>query len=310
MSNAEKPSVILKRAPVYATVQDTGRHGFMSSGVPRSGAMDRLALLSLNAMLGNDARAAVIEWALTGGEIEITAPVTFAFGGADADVAQNAQSIDSYRVHHAAAGDILSIRSIRRGRFLYLAFSGGIDTIPVMGSRSTYAPSGFGGLEGRRLKNGDLLPLGSASRRRHHVTDALPAELRPPFERSSIRFVEREHSGALAAASWAVSAASDRTGYRLTGERTDEGASIVSEAVSPGVIQLPPGGEPIVLMADAPTVGGYRIAGSVISVDMGVLAQCNPAARVSFEAVSVQVAQRHLAASFEVIERIRDWSLA
>jgi antagonist of KipI len=283
----------------------------MASGVPRSGAMDPLAVLSLNAMLGNEASAAAVEWALTGGDIELDTPVAFAFGGTEAEVTRNGEPIEPYRVHRAAAGEVLSVRSIGRGRFLYLAFAGGIDTTPVMGSRSTCLPCGFGGLEGRRLKSGDSLPVGiPRTRRRHHVTDPLPPELRPPLGNRVIRFVIRDAIDGLAGVEWSISAESDRTGYRLAGGHLSGGASIVSEPVGPGVIQVPAGGEPIVLMQDAPTVGGYRIAGAVISVDLRVLAQRNPGEEVSFEPVTVQLAQRELAAAAETIERIREWSLA
>jgi antagonist of KipI len=107
-----------------------------------------------------------------------------------------------------------------------------------------------------------------------------------------------------------ISPASDRTGYRLTGRTLDGGASITSEPVCAGVIQLPRGGEPIVLMADAPTVGGYRILGAVITADLGAFAQLAPGERISFEPVSVDVAQRELANEAARLDRIREWSLS
>ena len=145
---------------------------------------------------------------------------------------------------------------------------------------------------------------------RHHVADALPLKLRPPFGSTEIRFVPRldvdpnEIAGA-----YQLSPSSDRTGYRLEGNARSAGGSVTSEPVCPGVIQLPPGGEPIVLMADAPTVGGYRIAGGVISADLGLLAQKNPGERVELVAVSVEKAQRELERLVDIENLIGEWCL-
>lgn len=297
------------RAPAYATVQDGGRIGFRAAGVPRAGAMDAPALHTLNAMLGNSAQCAAIEWALTGGTIAIDAGMVFAVGGASASMTLSGKPVEPWQPHHASAGDLLEISAPERGRFSYLAIAGGIETPVVMGSRSTYAAGGFGGHEGRRLKNGDLMVIGATSaRRRHQVSDALPGKLRPPVSLDVIRYVARD--GVALARDWKISAASDRTGYRLESDASAEGESITSECVGPGVIQLPPGGSPIVLMADAPTIGGYRIAGGVISHDLGALAQRVPGDAVALEPISVEHAQRQLERDAERLETVREWSLA
>lgn len=304
--------ISVQRAPAYATVQDLGRRGFLASGVPRAGAMDRAALDTLNAMLGNDSQAAGIEWALTAGELRFSAHATFAIGGADTVATLNDASLEQYRAYHAADGDVVSIGAPANGRFLYFAVAGGIDCPVVMGSRSTYLSGGFGGHEGRRLKSGDTLSIAAATRRRRHqVSDALPADLRPPLELERMRFVPRDASslsGSLTGP-FNVLTASDRTGYRLAGGHIEGGGSITSEPVCPGVIQLPPGGEAIVLMADAPTIGGYRIAGTVITADLGALAQRMPGSEIVLQPVSVGEAQRVLEARAEIIARIREWSL-
>ena len=302
--------ILIRRAPAYATIQDDGRRRYMASGVPRSGAMDLPALRTLNCLLGNDENAAAIEWALSGGEIEFRSRVTFAIGGAAASVTLNGSPIDSYRVTSGAAGDVLAIDGISAGRFLYVAFGGGADVPIVMGSRSTYLPGAFGGLEGRRLRSGDTLSfLSPSQRRRHHVTGILPESLSPLERRAVIRFIPRD-PGYTLDGEWTISPASDRTGYRLGGRTLDGGASITSEPVCAGVIQLPPGGEPIVLMADAPTVGGYRILGAVITADLGAFAQLAPGERLSFEAVSVDIAQREIANEGARLDRVREWSLS
>ena len=301
--------ILLRRAPVYATVQDNGRRGYMASGVPRAGAMDLPSLDTLNALLGNASNAAAIEWALTGGEIEFTERATFATGGARARLRLNERDVDHYRAHHCKPGDTLVVESIDDRRFLYIAFAGGIDTPVVMGSQSTYVPGAFGGLEGRRLKSGDVLRTGAMSRARHHVADPLPQSLRPQITSGPFRFIPRGTADELTLSEWTLSPASDRTGYRLAGQGVIGGASITSEPVCPGVIQLPPSGEPIILMADAPTVGGYRILGTVITADLGGLAQLATGARVVFDAVNVQTAQRDLIRDVERIDQIREWTL-
>ncbi len=304
--------ITVERAPAYATIQDAGRRGFLSSGVPISGAMDRRTLDSLNALVGNDTRSAGIEWALSAGMLRFDTHVTFAFGGADCPSKLNDVPLQPYRAYHAAEGDVLSIAAPSKGRFLYFAVSGGIDCPIVMGSRSTYIPGQFGGIGGRRFVSGDVVTIAATARRtRHQVSDALPMGLRPSHG-DRIRFIPRD---GVSPSEWAadrfmLSANSDRTGYRLTGAASTVGASITSEPVCPGVIQLPPDGEPIVLMADAPTIGGYRIAGVVISADLGALAQLAPGASVTLVPVSVAEAQREIESAFQTLERIREWSLA
>ena len=253
--------------------------------------------------------AAGIEWALSSGEIEFTTSTTVAFGGAIARVTRNGVDIPAYRAVTVSAGDVISIESLIEGRFLYVAFGGVIDIEPVMRSRSTYVPSTFGGLEGRRLRNGDEIHIGGSHRTKHYVTDLLPDSLRPRLRSEVIRFIPREPVNVLGG-TWQISSASDRTGYRLTGNTVDGGASITSQPVAPGTIQLPPGGEPIVLMADAPTVGGYRIIGCVFTADLGILAQLSPGESVMFEQGTVESAQREILNDAERIERIREWSLS
>lgn len=301
--------IIVKRAPAYATIQDEGRRRFLSSGVPRAGAMDDVALATLNAILGNKASAAGIEWALTGGALAFSERAVFAIGGAVATVTLNQTPLEPFRAYAASPDDLLTVDALTAGQFLYLAFAGGIEIPLVMRSRSTYLPGQFGGIEGRRLRNGDTLPLMPRSPRQHHVADPLPLALRRQMSGDRVRFVAADPSIPSIMGEWKISPSSDRTGYRLTGRISSEGASITSTGVCPGTIQIPPGGEPIVLMADAPTVGGYRVAGAVAMVDLGKFAQLTPGATVLLEPVTVEDAQRSLLQEAERIERVREWAL-
>ena len=295
------------RAPAYATVQDEGRTGFRSSGVPRAGAMDLQTLRTLNAMLGNPRGLAAIEWAVSAGEIQFEAESVFAIGGADTAIGHRGREIEAWRAHRASVGDVITISAPRRGRFLYVAVAGGIDTRLVMKSRSTYLPGAFGGHEGRLLKSGDVLRIGSTKRRnRPYVNDALPEDLRPKPGGGVIRYIPRdspfEQSG------FTISTACDRTGYRLDTSASIDGGSITSEPVCPGVIQVPPSGQPIVLMADAPTVGGYRVAGAVISTDMSSLAQRAPGEEVRLITCSLADAYTELGREADRIASVEHWA--
>jgi antagonist of KipI len=268
--------------------------------------MDRNALRAINAILANNENAAGIEWALTGGELTFSERTTVAIGGAQVAAKLNDKTVDRYRAYLASAGDKLTIESITTGRFLYIAVSGGIDTPAVMNSRSTYVPGSIGG---RRLKTGDEIGTVNQKRTRHQVLDSLPLSLQPSYESRPVRIVARDDPGEITNGELTISTSSDRTGYRLGGRMIFGGASITSTGVCPGTIQLPPGGEPIVLMADAPTVGGYRVVGCVISADLGRLAQLAPGASVLFEEVTVETAQREVRIDAERLETIREWAL-
>ena len=253
-------------------------------------------------------RLRIIEWALSAGEIVFHSNVTFAVGGASGPFPLSGREVPQFQAHQARSGDVLTVGPPESGRFRYIAVADGFDCPLTMGSRSTYTPGGFGGINGRRLKSGDSIAVGSQRRKqRHHVSDGLPQDLLPPVGQEPIRFVARGDCDI--ARDWKVSAASDRTGYRLESDSSVDGGSVTSEPVCPGVIQLPPAGQPIVLMADAPTIGGYRIAGAVISTDLGKLAQRNPGALVTFEAVTIGEAHRATEREAARIESIREWSL-
>jgi len=272
--------------------------------------MDGWTLAALNEMLGNSRDAAGLEWALSAGELVFREPSTIALGGAEAECRMGGSAVEPYRALDAQPGDRLTVERIVDGRFLYIAVAGGIQCERVLGSRSTYLAGGFGGIGGRRLARGDTIPVQRRTgRQRHQIMDSLPENLRPrrriPHIRAILRSDEAREN--VCCNEYRVSAASDRTGYRLEGPIV-RGASITSEPVCPGVIQLPPGGQPIVLMADAPTIGGYRIAAAVISADLGALAQLAPGETVRFKAVSVIEAQSALWRCEENLLAIRAWS--
>ena len=302
----------ITRAPAYLTVQDLGRTQFREAGVPRSGAMDRDALATTNAVLGNDVNAAALEWALGGGTIRFDAPCAFSIGGAEAEASLGSARVAPFTVTHAEFGDTLTIGEFKRGRFLYIAFEGGIRSEQLLGSRSTYLPARFGGLGGKMIRSGQSLPLSASRTARAGFSP--PAELCPHYTRTSIRVVpgpqwplfSEEDRALFFSRTYSVSRASDRTGYRLDGRPLSAALGLLpSEPVCEGAVQVPPEGLPIVLMADSPTVGGYPKIGVVASTDLCVLAQLTPGERFQFEECSVQDAQRRARRAAASLHTIR-----
>ena len=259
--------------------------------------MDRWSLSHANILVGNERNAAGLEWAIGGGSLRFRDDADIALAGAEVDATLDDTPVATGTRISARAGQVLAIERLLIRRFVYLAISGGISCPPVLGSRSTYVPAAFGGIEGRSLKKGDIIPITQVASGGKHAGVELGSIEGPDYDSELIRVVAREDGRAFedfADASFTVAAASDRMGYRLEANRQmeDMGASITSEPVCAGAIQIPPSGEPIVLMADSPTVGGYRLIATVISSDLPILAQCMPGRIVRFAGVSVRIAQK------------------
>ena len=294
--------ITVTKAPPYLAVQDAGRTGFRADGVPRGGAMDLFALRAANLMVGNDSNAAALEWALAGGILTFASATSFALVGAGVRATIGGKSIPPCTTTRAAAGDQLVIEQFLTGRFLYVAVSGGVDVAPVLRSRSTYLPGHFGGLGGRLLKTGDHLALG--------VATSLPAEgfhcaaeLMPRYENETVHITRGPQAEiftedafrVLGESSHRVSSASDRTGYKLDGPSIGASpGSLPSEAACPGAIQVPGDGHPIILMADAPTVGGYPKIAVVSEADLPIVAQRRPGETLRFELVTTEQTQKAL----------------
>jgi antagonist of KipI len=271
--------------------------------------MDQWSLAVANTLVGNERGAAGLEWAIGGGSLRFGDDANIAMAGADVEATLDGSPVTTGGQISARAGQALEIRRLSTRRFLYIAVSGGVNCPPVLGSRSTYLPAALGGIEGRRLRKGDVFLIGK--RRVDRVGAAAIGTVdraAPDYDAHAIRVVSSEADGFgdFFATSYTVSAASDRMGYRLEGNRPLEGgASIISDPVCAGVIQLPPDGHPIVLMADSPTVGGYRIIGTVITCDLPILAQTLPGRSLRFAAVSVDIAQEELRRRESALSKMR-----
>lgn len=281
---------------LLTTVQDLGRDGWRHLGVARAGALDPDAARLGNRLVDNDADAAVLELTLHGPTLRFDAPVRIALIGRSVAARFDGVALPMGRPLELPAGT-LSLGAVRDGARAWLAIGGGFAVPPVLGSRSTDLRGGFGGHEGRALRAGDTLTLGAAE---SPATDAprIPSWWADPgFDENRdapVRYLPCADpaAAALARQSWQVSAASNRQGLRLHGVALKgEREGGLSEPVAPGTLQLPPDGQPIVLLADAQTVGGYPRLGHVIAADLPRLAQLPPHASLRFQACSADEAQ-------------------
>jgi antagonist of KipI len=301
---------------LQTTVQDLGRMGRQRSGIPVCGAMDRLALRVGNMLVGNDDDAAALEASLIGPAITFEQSALIALTGGDLEATINGSEVPPWHAISVPAGATLRCGQPRVGCRAYIAVAGGVDVPLVFGSRSTYLRAQFGGYEGRALRSGDLLLTGERSREAEEIAVALresgaaavaarwsvAGALRPRYTDDPVArlipgahydLLDDESRDRLGAATFRISSSSDRMGYRLTGVELSlrEPIELLSEGVAFGTVQLPPGGEPIVLMADHQTTGGYPRVGEVASVDLPLVAQLKPGDRLRFQLVSVEEAQ-------------------
>ncbi len=304
-------------AGILTTIQDTGRRGYQQYGVPVSGAMDLFALCVGNALVRNARDDAALE-IHSPIALETDAPCLLAVTGADARVRVNDRALPQWTSVFARAGSLIEIAPTRGG-WVYLAIHGGIDVPRVMGSRSTYGRGGFGGLEGRALIMGDEVRVGEA-REGDWVSAAgrgVSERVRAWLNREKIARVvlgphddcfAREAIDALTREEFVVSENADRMGYRLQTSPPSppllgEGrrGEVVSIGVPLGAIQVPPDGQPIILMADHQTTGGYPIIATVIGADVPLVAQCAAGERLWFAIVDVHRAQEKWREMGEVI---------
>lgn len=287
---------------VLSSVQDLGRFGFARFGVAPSGALDSFALRAANLLVENPEDAAAVETTLMGLRLKALTPVVVAVTGGDLQPRRDREPLPMWAALELRAGEILSFNGPRTGLRACIAVAGGFRVPLVMGSRATNLSSGFGGLGGRPLRRGDILQAeghpapGALSGRAAGagwVPDwATPWRVRVLWGPQEEDF-SAEARSAFAAEDFTVSSDSDRTGLRLQGPllacRAGVAESIVSEGVLTGVIQVPPDGQPIIILGETVT-GGYRKIATVISADLSLLGQIKPGDAVRFEAVSIDAA--------------------
>lgn len=308
------------------TVQDLGRPGRYEIGMPPSGAMDQFSLRVANALVGNPETAACLEATYVGPTLEFSDDRVVALTGGDAGATLNDEPVPTWESFAVRSGDVLSFAMIESGTRPYIAVSGGIDVPEYLGSRSTYTLVGLGGLQGRKLADGDSLPLGDLGRQSKpgtRIADALiprfeaTVEVRTVIGLCSYRLTP-EALETFLGTPWRITKDADRVGYRLRGGSLDfverdqpfgagsDAANVVDLGYPLGSIQVPGGDEPIVLLGDAVTGGGYATIGTVISVDRDRFGQAKTGDTVSFRSVDIDEAMDARAHRTRELEQIRE----
>jgi antagonist of KipI len=307
------------KSGLLTTVQDLGRTDYRMYGVNRCGAMDRFSLRLANLLVGNGENEAALEVTLIGPHLKFLVDGVIAVTGGDLAPRLNGTAIGMWKTILVSEGDILQFGHMKHGCRSYVAIKGGIDVPLIMGSRSTFIRGGYGGLEGRSLKEGDRLDIGEGEPRldRALVTGrSLPAAYRPDFvTERPIRFIPGPQSDrfietsldTFVSDSYGILNESDRMGYRLKGPQLTHksGADMISGAVTIGSIQVPGDGQPIILMSDCQVTGGYAQIGVVIGVDIPYLAQRKPGDRIQFQQIGIEDAQHFWREQERLISMIR-----
>lgn len=291
---------------ILTTVQDLGRDGLQEYGVPVSGAMDSYSLRAANRLVGNAEGAGALEMTMKGAALKATEDMLVAVTGAELPLAINGSPQPSWQTLHLSKGDVLSCGLVKRGARVYLAVSGGVDVPLMMGSRSTFLRGSIGGLLGRPLRAGDVLPVGAAEDRTQLVGSFIPLGLQPrlPQAVTHVRIVfgpqddyfTEDAIAKFVSEVFTVTAESDRMGFRLEGGKLThrDKADIVSDGIAPGSIQVPGHGMPIVMLADRQTTGGYPKIATVISADLPLFGQMKPGDKLCFVAVTYDEAVKLL----------------
>lgn len=285
---------------VLTTVQDAGRIGWARYGVPPSGPMDHAAFAAANALVGNAPEAAALEITVAGPVLRVQRECLIAACGAAFDLWVGTLPVPMWHAVYVRAGRTITFGQRRSGARAYFAISGGIALVPYLGSQSTYLKGSFGGVEGRALRAGDVLPLGTDAVRNpaSRAGRVWPAGTRPPYSpHPTVRVVlgpqddhfTDEGIETFLDRAYEVTPASDRMGIRFEGARVThlDAAGITSDGVVTGSVQVPADGQPIVMMVDHQTTGGYPKIATVVREDLPLLAQCLPGNRVRFARTSL-----------------------
>jgi len=287
----------------FTTVQDLGRWGFQKDGVSVGGAMDSVASRLANFLVGNEGHEATLEITMVGPTLHFAIETIVAICGGDFSCMLNEKPVSLWRPIHIHAGDVLKIGACRQGYRGYIAVAGGWQVPLVMNSRSTDRKAAIGGYNGRPLKKGDEFFLPAfADLPSLHWGIPYWAHSYTKGKQKTVRVVEGpeyslftpESRELFFSSMYEVTVQSDRMGYRMYGNKLEmcNVRDMVSEAVTFGTIQVPPSGQPIVLMADRQTTGGYPRIAQVIAVDLPTLAQARPGEYIRFQRTTWQEAER------------------
>lgn len=303
---------IISSGPL-TTVQDKGRFGYMSSGFSPNGAMDETAMSIANILVGNPMNEGVLEMTVMGITAEFDCDCVIAITGADMSPTLDGEEISMYKSVQVKKGSRLQMKNAKDAMRAYLAVAAGFDLPYVLSSMSTNLKCGLGGFKGRKLANGDELPLRQSSnlgligRRRFKEIPKYKDEitLRVVLGPQDDYFTDGGLKTFLTS-TYTVTDKSDRMGIRLDGEKIESknGVDIISDGIVTGSVQIPASGTPIIMMADRQTTGGYAKAATVITADLSLIAQAKPGTKVNFEKISAKDAER---AYKQMIKRLKNF---
>jgi antagonist of KipI len=306
--------LLVEKPGLFTTVQDLGRLHAIASGVQPGGAMDRFAHSAANLLVGNDRSAATLECTLRGPHLVAERSCLIAITGADLDPSVNGREAPMWTGVFLRAGDELTFARRRNGARAYIAVAGGVAADRWLGSVSTNVLVGRGGMHGRPLIRGDVIaaegdPSGPAISGRE-----LPAHLRPEYDDHTLQAIAGPHIKRLDAegrnhlfhSEFRVSRDADRMAYRLEGTPLEqEGDELLSYGLTAGALQVPSSGQPILLMADHGTAGGYPVVATVVSGSMPVAGQLVPGDELRFEEITIEGALRLRKARGDALASLR-----
>ncbi|MGY6647340.1 5-oxoprolinase subunit C family protein [Wenyingzhuangia sp. IMCC45574] len=274
---------------VSSTLQDGGRYGFQDMGIPVSGFMDTRAAMLANLLVDNPKDTVLIEMTLLGIKFKAQENITIAITGANMQPKQNGKNVAMYKALEISKGDIVILSGAKTGVYGYLAVAGGFNVERDLGSKSTYLPAKLGGLEGRKLQKGDILPLNNKYLQQN-ISKLKPAEHKNKVKLDCLPGPEwdwfsQESKNTFFNTQFKVHQNSNRIGVRLEGAfvelpKRDE---IISSGIVKGTVQITKGGQPIVMMADAPTTGGYLRMVNLTEQACNILAQVPVGGQVQFK---------------------------
>ena len=309
------PSIKVHKPGLCTTIQDIGRIGYQQFGIPVSGVMDEFAFTVANYLVESDKNNVVLEIPFLGPTLEFDFDVTIAITGGEIQAKINNQDVKMWESINVKKGDNLSFGSLKSGMRAYLAFSAEIDVPVIMGSKSTLLKSKLGGFEGRQLKMGDIINFKNVKVLSKKNT--LDKKYIPTYSHNqNIRIVlgpqddyfEESSIKTMLENKYQVTKDADRMGMRLAGEviKHKDKADIISDAAVFGSIQVPGNGQPIILLADRQTTGGYTKIATVIKADLPKLAQMLPNDTIEFSLVNIEEAQKEYREFYRILDEIKE----
>jgi biotin-dependent carboxylase-like uncharacterized protein len=309
------PTLLVESPGVLTTVQDLGRPNAVSAGVQAGGAMDRFAHSAANLLVGNDPGLATLECTLTGPALVAEQTCLIAIAGADFDPRVNGDPAPPWTSLFLGRGDRLTFAGRRAGARMYIAVAGGFEADRWLGSLSTNLLAGRGGNKGRPLKAGDTLSVAGEARKPGVARRRVPEQLRPAYGDHTLHAIAGPHlkrldpagRRLLFQATYRVGRDSDRMGYRLEGPQLiATGDELLSFGLVAGAVQMPSSGQPILLMADHQTAGGYPVVATVVSASLPIAAQLLPGDELRLADITVERAQKMRRALAGALETLRE----